>query len=259
MSSVSVVIPSLISKPFNDVYCVENAVKSVLAQEGDATIHVYVGVDHEGKKNLPKLATDVLARAIFINTEEHGAENVINSTVKEVHTEFVAFCMDADTWEPKFLKTALPLLEEADFVASNTLQIKPDGSVVKISDFPKMSGWIMRRKLWDAVGGMNADCFASDNEWLGRLGSVAKKRIMLVEATAPVDEWTQQVRPWLNLARQLGVPTPRVVRHDGLKPLVNDMLFNSTKMGATSSDPQALADYRQSVELLTKRFGHFPW
>ena len=262
MKRISVVIPSLLGKSFGDYFCVEDMIHSVLGQDIEGVdIEIILCVDKEAEDRKKALPETVYRNVRVLDSGVHGPEATLNAGVKFATGEYLAFGADGDMWKPKFLSTAFPLLEEVDFVSSNTLNT--DGmtrKVIKISDFPKVPGWLMKRELWEKVGDFDDAYFSSDNDWLGRLGNKAQSRIHLVESLAPLDpEWIQRCRPWLWNVLACGKPRPKLMRHDDPYPLIIDRKYRSSRMGAIDRDEELRKRYEETTQKLIQKYGRIPW
>ncbi len=257
--TISVIIPSRLANPFDkERLCLEDAIPSIRQQTGleGASVQIIVGID--AGATVPERVRHL---AEFVHSEGHGAAAAINAAAREAAGEFLAFLMDDDIWYPTFLETALRALREADFVSSTALELDTNGTIVRIDDFPIISGWAMKRSLFERVGDFDERRLDhSDNEWLGRLGDVARSRIHLVESTAPIDaSWIPRIRPWLETLLTNAKPTPRLLRHQSPLPLVATRLFPASTMGQLATDEKRRAESNEAIANLINRFGRIPW
>ena len=185
----------------------------------------------------------------------------MNSAAALFNHDFIAFLEDDDEWRPPFLGVALPALEQAPFVSSTQLEIHPNGEVVCINDFPTPSGWIMRRAVWEAIGGFDETYrFHLDNEWLGRLADVKIPRIHLVESTAPtIPSLLSTLRPRLHRALTFSGGCVTLRRHQYPAPLVRRMVHRGSGMAQIQLDPEKRAVSDAENQRLIDRFGRVPW
>lgn len=257
--TISVIIPSRLANPFDkERLCLEDAVLSIHQQTGldGASVQIIVGID--AGATVPERVRHM---AEFVHSDGHSAAAALNAAAMRAQGEFLAILMDDDMWYPAFLETALRALRQADFVSSTALELDAEGTIVRINDFPLPSGWLMSRKLFQTVGGFDEKhAYHNDNEWLGRLGEVAKSRIHLVESTAPTDmSWIPRIRPWLHTLLANAKPMPRLLRHQSPLPLVASRVFPASGMGQLASDEKRQAESNEAIAHLINRFGRIPW
>lgn len=222
-------------------------------------VEVSIGVDPglalPAEVSLPRWATLSHAAA-------PSQAAALNAAATAIDHDFVAILEDDDRWLPGHLGKSLEALRDhgLDFVSSTQLQVDERGAVVSIFDFPTPSGWVMRRAVWDAVGGFDtAYRYHLDNDWLGRLAARGFKRGHLVEATAPIEPRWFAVRPWLGNVVAHGGSASRLLRHDRPSPLVTRLVHSGSGMAAVASDAAAQSASRQEYERLVARYGRVPW
>lgn len=257
--AISVIIPSRLANPFDkERLCLEDAILSIHQQTGldGELVQIIVGID--AGATVPERVRHL---AEFVHSDGHSAAAALNAAARETAGEFLAFLMDDDVWCPAFLETALRALRQTDFVSSTALEIDKDGTIIRINDFPIISGWVMKRSLFETVGDFDERRRDhGDNEWLGRLGDVARSRIHLVESTAPIDaSWIPRIRPWLQTLLTNAKPTPRLLRHQSALPLVVSRLFPASTMGQLATDEKRQAESNEAIAHLINRFGRIPW
>jgi glycosyltransferase involved in cell wall biosynthesis len=252
--TVSVIIPSRL-----EGYFLGSAIRSVLAQEGidQADIEIIVGID-DGQGVLFKNRHPDLEMG---ESRGHTQAAALNAAVNKARGEYLAFLEDDDLWERKFLRTALTLLDQVDFVSSNQLEVDECGSVRRINDFPTPSGWILRRKIFDSVGPFDETYrWHIDNEWLGRLGEADITRVHLVESTAPMaPDLIGQNRPGLANVVYFGRPQPRIIRHEYPVPMVSRLVHSGSGMHRISQDLALKAESNNEKSRVRERFGRIPW
>jgi glycosyltransferase involved in cell wall biosynthesis len=252
--TVSVIIPSRLEGSYLD-----NAIRSVIAQEGvdQADIQIVVGVDH-GQYVLFK---DRYRHVEMAESKAHRQAAALNTAVHQARGEYLAFLEDDDVWQQKFLRTALMLLDQVDFVSSNQLEVDERGSPQQINDFPTPSGWVLRRRTFDTVGPFDETYrWHIDNEWLGRLGEANITRAHLVESTAPLAaHFLREKRPKLANVLSFGRPQPRIIRHEHAVPLIYRLVHSGSAMHRIAHDPALTAESKYEKSRMQKRFGRIPW
>ena len=173
----------------------------------------------------------------------------------------MAILEDDDQWASQFLERAIAALEKVDFVSSTQLEVTSDEVVIRINDFPTPSGWVMKRKTWELVGGFDERFrWHLDNDWLGRLSEKRVSRAHLVEATAPIaPQFVQAMRPWLANCLRLGGSSIQLVRHDQPWPLVKRLVHAESGMQKIAKHAAFFAESQVEQHALTQRFGRIPW
>ena len=149
---------------------------------------------------------------------------------------------------------------EYDFVSSNQLEILPDGKISGINDFPTPSGWFMRRDLWDEIGGMDTSYrYHLDSDWLGRLSDAGKRRIHLIETTAPQNsEERREKRPFLSSFIDAKPGFNFVSRHDEKVPLVLRSANPQGGMSMIRTNAEARARSHEEFTRLITVYGRCP-
>lgn len=193
----------------------------------------------------------------------------VNAGVARASHDVVAILHDDDLWHPQFLKVALDVIAQVDFVTSTALETDQDGRVMGIIDCPVPSSWVFRKSVFDKVGPWSeAHHFHPDSEWLGRLGETAGvKRAHLMEAFAPEPRiriggeyrYNRLIqRPGMLAFLQQARPAPSLVRHHYPMPLVNHRQMGDGIMQRIN-EPERWAASQFEYQRLTERFGHIPW
>jgi len=253
MKTVSVVIPSMLSTDLAGKLYLQTAIDSVFAQTCyGGHVRIFVGVDRDA--DTPSLLP--APYGIFPSTGK-SLSKAVNAAAATIDSDFVAMLEDDDKWHPAFLATALAALETTDFCSSTQIEVDPSGDVVRINDFPTPSGWVMRREVWEKVGGFNEEYqIHQDNEWLGRLSASGAHRVHLVEKTAPIHpEMVAQVRPWLANVQKVSA----LRRHSSPVPLVTRQVHVDSWMGRVSAGGDAERKSHECYQMLMNRFGTIPW
>jgi glycosyltransferase involved in cell wall biosynthesis len=247
---ISVVIPSrLEARPGSKQLFVEHAIETVRAQGLDSQI--IVGLD---PGQTAKLDAEV------VNGPRANLSAVLNAAVDRSDGEFIAVLEDDDEWLGDHLATSLRVLETADFVSSTQIVVDEAGEVCFINDFPCPNTWVMRRSVWQAVGGLSEEyAVHQDHDWLGRLTESQCRRAHLVEATAPISFSAARLcRPWL---AKLGEVKPgiKLFRHSSPWPLVRRLHRAKSWTGRIRSG-EANDISSDCVARIRARFGGtLPW
>jgi glycosyltransferase involved in cell wall biosynthesis len=252
--TVSVIIPSRLEGTYLD-----NAIRSVIAQEGidHADIQIIVGIDHGHHVPFKDRYRDV----DIAESKAYSQAAALNAAVRRARGEYLAFLEDDDIWQQKFLRTALKLLDQVDFVSSNQLEVDERGSPQQINDFPTPSGWVLRRKTFDTVGPFDATYqWHIDNEWLGRLGEANITRGHLIESSAPLTaHLIREKRPKLANLLSFGRPQPRIIRHEHAVPLIYRLVHPGSAMYRIAHDAALTAESKYEKSRMRERFGRIPW
>jgi glycosyltransferase involved in cell wall biosynthesis len=257
MTHFSILIPSRLEGPRPGTLFLTAAVASIRAQKLPRAPQILVGID--AGVSPPAGLAEALGVS-FVNSDGHSQAAALNAAASRIAGDHVALLEDDDTWNPDFLAIALKGLESFDFVSSTQLEILASNDVVRVNDFPTPSGWVMRREVWERVGGFNPDYrWHLDNEWLGRLGQTGARRLHVAETTAPIDiNVARSVRPLLASVAERGRPSVALMRHGSPWPLVIRLVHSGSGLQRILADPQLGAQSRHEVEELKRRFGDVP-
>jgi len=257
MQTISIIIPSR-TQPDQEKF-LNRALASIQWQTTyrDLSIDLIIGIDLGTK---PPKDLRPLSRIRFVESDGRFQAKALNACIRSAAGEYIAFLEDDDEFEPKYLQTALAALASADFVSSTSLEVNKNGQIVRISDFPAPSGWLMRSSTLRAVGEFNeAYRFHLDNEWLGRLAEAKLKRIHLVESTAPTTvESAWYLRQCLADVFCLGGEAVRFLRHDSPFPLVRRLVHPISGMSQIATNPECAEVSKLEVAWLKERFGRIP-
>lgn len=252
---VSVVIASLLRGSL------ERAVQSIRAQSiaGSIELDIVVGVDANA-------SCDGISEKLGVRVARSNGRSqalALNAAAKTADGDYLAFLEDDDRWAPAFLETALTGLDRSasEFISSTTLQLTESEEILCIGDFPIPSGWVMKRSVWDAVGGFDESYrWHLDNEWLGRLTRQKIVRAHLMEATAPITmRAAMNVRPQIAAIMRHAGPALRLVRHNSPFPLVYRHVHPVSGMAQIAMDPGAAQQREREYQRLCEQFGTIPW
>ena len=209
----------------------EQAVASIEEQVGAVDTMVVVAVD---QSPLPR-----------------GQARVVNEAVARCSGELLAILEDDDIWAPDKLATQIPYLDRFDLVTCNQREVCERGLFLRYSYYPTPSGWLMRRTVWDRVGGLDEHLrFHVDTDWLGRANRTGLRRVHLVHAAADpgIDRWLS------NMATSTIVfgPTP--------EPLVTRTVRDASITGRIKRDRECRIRSDVDRQTIRQRFGgDLPW
>lgn len=257
--SLLVIIPSRLAKSQGGFYFLERAVKSIRAQRNADQLDIEVAVGVDPGVALPD--SEALAGVRLEVSAAPSQAAALNAAARRFDHDYIALLEDDDVWAPAFLGVAMNGLRQADFISSTQLEVTDQGEIVYINDFATPSGWVMHRRVWEAVGGFNeAFRFHLDNEWLGRLAASGHSRLHLIEATAPVaPDRIRAGRPRLGLVLSNGGPNVRLARHPFMTPLVRRTVHPGSGMAQIVADPEKYKLSMAENQTLIQRFGRLPW
>lgn len=258
MNSLSVIIPS--REQAKQVQLLTRSVGSVQAQNARdrLQIEVLIGIDPDVPP--PVLETfDIPVQ--FVNAAARSGAAAVNAAAAKATGDYVAILEDDDVWDPSHLEVSLQALEQCEFVSGTQLEVDPEGTVVRINDFPTPAGWVMPRATWEEVGPLDTNYrLHQDNDWLGRLAEQQIPRAHLVESTAPLSvDVARQVRPWLARVVDLGGGHVHLERHDSPVPLVRRLVHSDSLMHQISADAEFNALSDGEYNRLIQRYGRIPW
>lgn len=262
---ISVVLPSRLApidaSATEGRWFVERALDCIERQTvlGDGhRIEAVIGVDRgQGPRAVARLG----ARARVVEAATAGQAQALNAAASAIQGDFVAFLEDDDWWDDDYLAFALQALQQVDFVSSTQLERTPDGTILRIFDYPTPSSWVMRRAVWDAVGGFDPDYrWHLDSDWLGRLREQGARRLHFVEATAPITlneigESRLQLAYLVRFARD----KLQLARHTRFLPLVTRTVHPGSGMARIRTDPQLRDESQREYARLQQRFGALPY
>lgn len=252
---ISVIIPSRLQPNPNmsDVYdadpelWLDRAVTSVLRQTVGADAEILVAID----PSAPPLPVRFRQRCGTVVAAVPGQAGAVNTAVRLATGDVIATLEDDDYWEHGKLAAQLDCLQHYDLITCNARETTWDGAFIRMNDFPTPSGWLMRREIWERVGGMDESFrFHVDTEWLGRANRAGLRRLHLVE-----DGATFEKPRWL----------AHVVNHSEIgqigagRPLVNRTANPEGGMALIASDAAAAAQSKREHKIMMERFGGIPW
>lgn len=258
MTTLSVVIPS--REQASQVQLLTRSIGSVQAQKARDRlgIEVLVGIDLGAE---PPVLESFDFPVRVVNGSARSAQAALNCAAATANGDYIAFLEDDDVWEPDHLEMSLRALEHCAFVSGTQLEVDPEGTVVRINDFPTPTGWVMPRSTWEQVGPFDPNYrMHQDNEWLGRMAEQGVARAHLIESTAPLSlDIARQVRPWLANVVEFGGGNVRLERHDSPKPLIRRLVHSDSNMHLISINAEAKALSDADYNRLIQRYGRIPW
>lgn len=266
MQTLSVLIASrlaLSTRPLaGGTLLVEAAIQSIRAQSAAAQFkfQILVGVDR-GTKVPPALLE--LTGVKFVEGDGKTQAAALNAAARHIEGDFVSFIEDDDIWEPQFLEIAFTALKlkSFGFASSNQLEMSEADRPLRVKDFPTMSGWLMPRQTWDAVGVFDESYrWHLDNEWLGRLGRSGVQRCHLVEDGAPrVLDSIERYRPEIATLLKFSQGRVQLVRHSLTLPLVRRLVHDGSGIALIKRDATIKAESQDEYQRLVREYGHPPW
>ncbi|MGH6941696.1 glycosyltransferase family 2 protein [Hypericibacter sp.] len=246
----------------NGSLLVEAAIQSIRAQTAATRfeLRIVIGVD-QGTKIPAALANQDGVRIVESDGKTQAA--ALNAAARHIDGEFVSFLEDDDIWDPFFLEAAFAALnlKSFGFASSNPLEISEADRPLRLKDFPTMSGWLMPRATWNAVGAFDESYrWHLDNDWLGRLNRLDIARCHLIEAGAPRD-WaaTQRDRPEIAALLKHSNGKVELLRHSLTWPLVRRLLHDGSGIALINRDAGVKSESRDEYERLIRDYGCLPW
>lgn len=185
----------------------------------------------------------------FVRSTGAGQALAVNAAAAHATGDVLVYAEDDDFNYPRKLELQLPYLGSYDLVTCNSREIDEYANFIRVNDFP--TGWMMKRALWQEIGGFDESSrWHVDTEWLGRVNAAGKKRVHLVsDGRAPAtSQWLAQVQRHSDIA-QTGEQ----------EPLVGRLVNPAGGMSKIASDPEAAAQSREEHERMHTRFGEIPW
>lgn len=262
---ISVVIPSRLAAiapgDGNRPWFLDKALDCVRTQSAWRAGHqlqLLVGVD-QGQRDTA--LARIGARAEVVEAASRSQAAALNAGIRAVTGDVVAFLEDDDLWHQDYLAKALNALQRGAFVSSTHLEVKTDGTVMRISDYATPSSWVMPRSTLERIGGFDeAYRWHLDSEWLGRLAGSELPRIHFVEATAPITQEEICIsRPQLANVIEYGGPAISLLRHDSPWPLVMRTVHPASGTAQIRADDAKTAESKAECDRLFARFGCVPW
>jgi len=258
MNKLTILIPSL--KQPKQIGFLQKATSSIRNQSiaNDFAITILVGVDKNCALD-PNICN--MLGLSCIESEGHSRAKALNSAIKHIDSEFVAFLEDDDQWMPDYLKFAMHALSFCDFVSSTQAEFNEADEFIRVNDFPTPSGWCMPLDTLKKVGYFNEDFIHhQDSEWLGRLNEKRVRRVHLVESTIDIDEKNiARLRPKLMNVINFSNENYSFMNHHSSDPLVKRLVHTNSGMSLIAADRKHADISRAESSKLKNMFGKIPW
>jgi glycosyltransferase involved in cell wall biosynthesis len=254
MIKISIIIPTLARTGRDDF--LHSALLSIDLQHYDGPLEVIRAIDPGDDIPPVPFFMDYISYKLVAGKGSQAS--ALNAAFAVATGEWLAVLEDDDTWVPHRLAQAIRFVGVYEFVSTTQLESEVTGTVIRVNDFPTMSGWLMTRKCWETVGPFNEDYrYHLDNEWLARLNEARLSRAHLVESTAPVaPKHCAQVRPWLWQVQKAGA---ELIRHTSPLPLVNRTVHDHQTMASIANNEVKAERSRQELSRLGARYGEATW
>jgi len=266
LPSLSVLIASRLAPSTrpqaNGALLVEAAIQSILAQTAATRLEIRVVIGVDRGTTVPPTLVDRDGVTI-VESDGKSQAAALNAAARHIDGDFVSFLEDDDIWDPYFLEIAFAglKLKSFGFASSNQLEADEADRPLRLKDFPTMSGWLMPRATWDAVGTFDESYrWHLDNDWLGRLGRLNIPRCHLVEDGAPRDAVSiERDRPEIATLLKHSLGKVELVRHSLTLPLVRRLVHGGSGIARITRDAAVKAESRAEYERLIRDYGHLPW
>jgi len=255
METISVVIPSRLAKMpsyMGGFYWLDRALVSIRAQTiyRDLKWQIVIGVDKGFAQKIPfhVFEPDDFSTVIFAESPSSNQAMAVNEAVGKATGDFLAILEDDDFWHSQKIGSQLLFLDAFDLATTSQRVIDPAGNSMGVSEFPTPSTWLMRRKIWDDVGGFDQKFPRHvDTEWLGRATQKGLGRIHIVHKGV-VQDHLKSLKEVSEIV-SLGHSTPLVDRTDNPQGGFSRIL----------KDPEFKAQSVREYEIMLERFGRAPW
>lgn len=261
--SISVIIPSRLERTPLGKLWLEDAIQSIMNQSirTNIDIEIIVGVDVSSNINdIPKLPVRI------VKSVGNSQAQALNAALSVSQGEVITFLEDDDLWHPKKLDEGMIALTNFDFISSNQLEFVIDYNGLrifqKINDYATPSGWMMRRNLFENIGGFDEHFkYHLDSEWLGRLNQSSAKRCHMVEMSCPARSFESSVNNRHKLANILyQSPLGSCIWNTSEDhPLVYRAVHLKSGMGQIASDPEIRKISDAEHKLIHDKNKNNPW
>jgi hypothetical protein len=259
---ISVVIASRLARMPDGRLWLERALQSVHNQTvmQDHPLEVILGLD-PGATPPDGLLAQYSGLKSANASGPPGQAAALNAALGKVTGDHVAFLEDDDWWVPLHLRQALKALGEFEFVSSSQRVVDPLGSHVGVLGFATPSGWVLPRALLDKVGPF--DHFFRlhlDNDWLGRLNRVVRRRAHFIENTKGDTKAFLAKRPDLVALLEQAKPAEVSLLETAGK-YTQVVRTQNPEGGLERSRTEAVLKERSRAELaaIEAKYGHVPW
>lgn len=238
----------------------ESALRSVMAQEillRGWHLEVLVGLDgqapepDDGLRRRVEAMTPPGVGVGWVRATGPGQAAAANAAARAATGGLLACLDDDDAWDPKWLAIAADFVGRFDLVSSSQNLVDLSGRWVSVFDFAVPSTWVMRRGLWEELGGMDQGLWChADTDFLGKVNAARGRRLHLVERGA-----RSRRAPMLEeVARRSAIAETC----DGA-PLVTRSVNPGGITETIRRDRLAGRDSARVHEILRARYGHYPY
>lgn len=254
---LTVIIPSRVKE--DQMFFLNRSVGSIRRQvlSGQFDVNIMVSVD-AGDILDPQICADLGIQCV----ESHGRSQAaaLNSAIRKLDCDYVAFLEDDDRWQPDYLQVAARALNVGSFVSSNQIIYDEHGDIIRFLDFPTPSGWIMTYDTMQRVGEFNETFrYHIDNEWLGRLNQSGVTRVHLLERYAPMDiEVLTRDRDHIRQLLEVTQNRTHILRHEFPFPLVQRFAHSNSGMAQIMTNEDKRAISFAEYDRLQQTFGMIP-
>lgn len=237
---VSVIVPSRLRPnptSMRDTLLVERALMSILRQSAADDVEIIVGLDAKHPP-IPEFGSRSAAAAMgsrlrFVEAGDSQAK-AVNVAMSAATGDVLAICEDDDAWrDTDCLAYHLKMLDKHDFVSCSQREVDEDGNFQRVNNFATPSGWVMKRSVWENVGGFDeAFRYHVDTEWLGRANKLGVNRCHLVPDGA------RDGNGWLvNVAKHSAIAGIE----DITEPLIDRFVSEGGGMSSIAKDGERIA------------------
>jgi glycosyltransferase involved in cell wall biosynthesis len=259
---ISVVIPSRLARMPDGRLWLERALQSVRNQtsvQGHG-LEVILGLD-SGASPPDCLLVQHPGLKSANASGSPGQAAALNAALDIVTGDHVAFLEDDDWWVPLHLRQSVEALGEFEFVSSSQRVVDPLGSHIGVLGFATPSGWVLPRALLDKVGAFEGSFrLHLDNDWLGRLNRIVRRRGHFIENTKGDSKAFMAKRPDLgSLLEQAKPAAVSLLETPG--PYTQVVRTQNPEGGLERSRTDPVLKERSRVELaaIEAKYGCVPW
>lgn len=185
--AISVVIPSKLERMPDGSLYLERCIRAIEAQTLEPA-QIVVGLDEgvEPPDIKPGKPEDI--GLWFENWRGRGHQGACNAAASVAYGYFLSVCEDDDVWLPTHLEACLAALQHTDaaFCSCSQREVR-DGVPGEPFDFPTMSSWFLRRRVWMDIGGVDERFrIHHDNAALAEINKRKVPRVHLIERDAAI-------------------------------------------------------------------------
>ena len=223
MEKISVIIPV---RKTEDPAFLKRATKSVESQKGDFVFDISVSY-------------------------AEGQANAVNEAVENSKYDIIAHLESDDVWHPRKTEIQFKYLEMYELITSNQLLFDDKDELNTIAYYPTPSGWMMRKSIWDELGGMNPNFkYHIDMEFLGKFNNASHlKRLHIMNGDIP--HKANQQSDFININKHSDI----IFLNDLKKPLVRRMINPNGGMETINTNKKEGDISLKEFALLEKIFG----